>query len=149
MKAKNKIEKAYALYLRGRELPGKKRSVEDIAKELGIAKPSTVRGYVYRMKHPEVYAECVKNYFARLRAARGKERTAEQKAAADKKKAEEQRLSKSPKVKAALKHSQKTERKMKAVSEASGKRAAGIVAQVHAESAAIIAKAQKSAARKK
>jgi len=148
MKAKNKIEKAYALYLRGRELPGKKRSVEDIAKELGIAKPSTVRGYVYRMKHPEVYAECVKNYFARLRAARGKERAAEQKVTADKKKAEEKRLANSPSVKAALKQSAKIEHKEKKKAAASGKRTADIIAQVHAESAAIVAKA-KSAAKKK
>lgn len=61
-----KIQRAFELYNEVDAQGNRKYSVESIAEALGIS-PRTVRGYVYRIRHPEEYKALVQRYFAKKR----------------------------------------------------------------------------------
>ena len=58
-----KIERAFRMYEKNMAKYGKGR-VNQIAEKLGID-PKTVRGYVYRMRHPDRYKAAVQRYVQR------------------------------------------------------------------------------------
>lgn len=63
----SKIEQAFALYEQTNKDGTRKYTVEEIAEKLEIPNVRTVRGYVYRCRHPEQYKAAVQRYFAKKR----------------------------------------------------------------------------------
>ena len=59
----SKIERAFQLYEHREQ---NKMTVQKIAAKLGIS-TRTVRGYIYRMRHPDEYKACVQRYFVKRR----------------------------------------------------------------------------------